>query len=80
MDVEMFASCDRQDRKDERDARYALEMIALKAEPFARSVIDGAQQLATLAGIAELLLVVGVMRAHAWVRLRATRIGLAFVQ
>jgi hypothetical protein len=80
MNIAKLASYDRQDRKDGRDARFALEMIALKAERAARRVIAGAQELATLAGIAELVLVVEIMRAQAWIRISMTRIELAFVQ
>jgi hypothetical protein len=80
MGIEKLASCDRQDRNDGRDALYTLAIVALKAEYAARCMVDGAKELATLAGIAELVIVVGATRAQAWVRQRTTRIGLTFVQ
>jgi hypothetical protein len=44
-------------------------VIAFKADRIARNVLDGAQQLATVAGLCELLLIVAATRARNAVRL-----------
>jgi|HubBroStandDraft_1064217.scaffolds.fasta_scaffold371144_1 hypothetical protein len=50
----------------DRGMTDTCDAFSIKVDHVARKVADGAQQLATFAGLTQLLLVVGVMRAQAW--------------
>ncbi len=61
-----------------RESSRAIEMIVVKTDRFAEKVLDAAEQLATLGGLAQLVVVCGMLRTQAWLRLRLSRGLLAF--
>jgi hypothetical protein len=61
-----------------REPSQAIEMMAMKTDQFAEKVLDAAEQLATLGGLTELVLVCGMLRAQAWLHPRLEKALLAF--
>jgi hypothetical protein len=54
-------------------------MIAVKADQLAEKVLDAAEQLATLVGLTQLMLVSGMLRTQDWLQPRLVKALLAFV-
>jgi hypothetical protein len=61
-----------------RESSHALERIAGKADQFAEKALDTAEQLATLVGLTQLVLVSGMLRTQAWLQPRLVKTWLAF--
>jgi hypothetical protein len=55
-----------------REPSHTIEMIAMKTDQFAEKVLDAAEQLATLGGLTQLVLVCGMIRTQAWLQLRTS--------
>jgi|HubBroStandDraft_1064217.scaffolds.fasta_scaffold01666_16 hypothetical protein len=62
-----------------REPRHAIERIAEKTDQFAEKVLDAEEQLATLGGLTQLVLVSGILRIQAWLQPRLVSALLAFV-